>query len=418
MKLGRRVAIIGGVRTPFVKAGTVFKKLSFQELGAVAVKGLIDKYNIPKDRIGKLSFGSVMLDPQTPNWAREVAYKADLPKNIYSQSVSNNCISGLVAVTDIVESIAVGRIDNGIAGGSESLSNPQLLFKEKARQRFLNLSRARSFGEKLSLIAGFRPRDFLPSIPSVKEPSTGLTMGEHMEISAKQFAISRESQDEFALRSHLNAHHANLDGRLNQEIVPVGEIKVDQIIRSDTTLEKLAKLRPVFDKSSKGTITAGNSSPLTDGASAVYLMADDVAKVEGVETLATILDYEYAAIDANDGLLMAPAVAVPRLLKRNGLKLHDFDIIEIHEAFSAQVLANIKAWEDGWREDSIGKIDLSKVNKLGGSISIGHPFAATGGRILTTIANEMKRKDYHLGLISICAAGAMACAMIIVRDKK
>jgi acetyl-CoA acetyltransferase family protein len=236
-----------------------------------------------------------------------------------------------------------------------------------------------------------------------------------MEITAKELKIERTKQDEVAYNSHHKASLAQSDGRLNEHIVAVGGVSTDTLIRKDTTIERLQGLKTVFDKSANGTLTAGNSSPLTDGAAAVLLMSEKEAKKQNKEVLAYIADYEYSAIDPNDGLLMAPAVAIPRLLKRNGLSLNDFDLIEIHEAFAAQLLANVKAWEEGLKEEAVGRIDFSKVNVMGGSIAIGHPFAATGGRIVMHLASEMKRTNAKLALISICAAGGMAGAMILKR---
>lgn len=410
-----RAAVVSGVRTPFVKAGTAFNNLSMQELGAAALKSLVARSGVDPASIDEVVMGTVLLDPRTPNWAREMVFKAGLPRTVYADSVSNNCISGLVAISRVADRIAQQEIKIGIAGGSESMSKPALLFRKHAADIFFKLNRARSTAEKLKLLFSFRPKDLLPQFPSVSEPSTGLTMGQHMEITAKQLGIKREDQDKLALASHQNAAKATADGRLTAEIEPLAGVSKDLLVRSDTTLEKLSTLKPVFDRSDKGTLTAGNSSALTDGASAVLLMSESQAKSENREPLAFVADYEYAAIDPNDGLLMAPAIAVPRMLKRRGLTFNDFDLIEIHEAFAAQVLANIKAWEEGWKEPAVGKVDMAKVNTMGGSIALGHPFAATGGRIVTTLANELKRKGYKRGLISICAAGAMAGAMILER---
>ena len=411
-----RVAVVSGVRTPFVKAGTAFNNVSMQELGAAAIKALVARTGIDPKEIDEVVMGTVLLDPRTPNWAREMVFKAGLPRSVYADSVSNNCISGLVAVSRVADRIARKEIKTAIAGGSESMSKPALLFRKHAADIFFKLNKARSTADKLKLLLQFRPKDLLPLFPSVAEPSTGLTMGQHMEITAKQLGIKREDQDKIAFDSHQNAAKATADGRLTAEIEPLLGVSKDLLVRSDTTLEKLSTLKPVFDRSSQGTLTAGNSSALTDGASVVLLMSESQAKADGREPLAFVSAYEYAAIDPNDGLLMAPAIAVPRMLRRLGLCFDDFDLIEIHEAFAAQVLANIKAWEEGWKEPAIGKLDRSKVNTLGGSIAIGHPFAATGGRIITTLANELKRRGLKRGLISICAAGAMAGAMIIERD--
>lgn len=406
-----RVAIIDGLRTPFVKAGGAFAKYRFQELGAHVLKGLVERNKLTASNLDEFSYGTVLLDPRTPNWAREILFAAGLPKSIYAQSISNNCISGLISLTSVAERIQLGKTRSAIAGGVESMSMPTLTFSYKSASKFLALFRARSFADKAKIALSLRPSDFAPQAPAVTEPSTGLTMGQHMEITAKQMSIAREEQDLIAFNSHQNAAQAISQGLLDNEILAFAGVSKDNIVRADTTREKLAKLKPAFDRSEKGTLTAGNSSPLTDGASAVLVAAESFAKEQGWQALAYIKDYEYSAIDPNDGLLMAPAVAVPRMLKRNGLMLEDFDLIEIHEAFAAQVLANIVAWE----KNGIGKVDRSKLNVNGGSIALGHPFAATGGRIVTSLAHELKRRGAKRGLISICAAGATAGAMIVER---
>jgi acetyl-CoA acetyltransferase family protein len=415
-KSSTRVAIIAGTRTPFAKAGTAFKDYSPLDLGVHAVSGLIKTHKVPPESVDELVYGIVILDPKIPNLAREIVFKAKLPSTVRAHTVSNNCITGIHAITAIYDSIVGGRTEVGIAGGTESMSNPPLLFGEKISRIFLDAASEKSFGPKLSNFLKIRPWHFKPTAPAIAEPSTGLSMGEHTEIMAKEWKIPRKEQDEIAYRSHMNAHTATEDGRLKAEIYPLNGVDRDLIIRPDTTLEKLAKLPPVFDRSPAGTLTAGNASPLTDGASAVLLMSEQRAKKEGRQPLAFIKAFEYAAIDPKDGLLMAPAVAVPRLLKKTGLKLSNMDIIEMHEAFAAQIACNIRAWENGWKEKAIGKVALDKLNPLGSSIAVGHPFAATGGRIVTTLANEMKRRKAKYGLVSICAAGAMAAAMILEGD--
>ncbi len=413
--LGKKVAIVGGVRTPFVKAGTAYKDISMQELGVHVLKALVEREKVDTTTLDEFIFSTVLLDPRTPNWAREILFAAELPKTIYAHSVSNNCISGLVAITGVAERIALGATRSGIAGGSESMSNPPLMFSKGASKIFLEGFRARTFGQRMSSFSRLRPRHFAPKPPGVTEPSTGLTMGQHMEITAKEMSIAREDQDMIAYRSHMNAHKAAEEGLGTSLLAPLAGVEKDLFVRPDTTLEKLAGLKTVFDRGPEGTLTAGNSSPLTDGASLVFLMSEEQAQSEGREPLAYISDYEYSAIAPNDGLLMAPGVAVPRLLKRAGLTLDDFDLIEIHEAFGAQVVANMKAWEEGWKEEAVGTVDPEKLNVLGGSIALGHPFAATGGRIVASLATELKRRDLKRGLISICAAGAMAGAMILER---
>ncbi len=411
-----RVAVIAGARTPFVKAGTVFRKYTSLQLGRHAVNGLVEKHKLDRESIDELAYGTVIFDPHIPNIARELVFSCGLPAKIGAHTVSNNCISGVYALTAIYDSIMAGRSEVGIAGGVESMSNPPILFSREFSRILVDASFAKSMGQRLQIFLKTRPWHFKPDTPAIAEPSTGLTMGEHTELMAKEWRISREEQDEIAYRSHKNAHAATEDGRLTAEIHPLDGVDRDLLIRADTTPEKLAKLKPVFDRSAKGTITAGNASPLTDGASAVLLMSEARAQQEGREPLAFIKDFEYAAIDPNDGLLMGPCLAVPRLLKRAGLKLDDIDILEVHEAFGAQVACNLRGWEQGWKEEAIGKVDPEKLNPLGGSIALGHPFAATGGRMVSELANELKRRNARYGLISICAAGAMAAAMILERN--
>lgn len=412
----KRVAVVAGARTPFVKAGTVFKKYSALELAVHSVKGLLQMHNINPELVDELVYGTVIADPHVPNIAREIVFKTELPATVKAHAVSNNCITGIHAITAIYDSIVNGRTEIGLAGGTESMSNPPIVFSKQFARILMDASMAKSAGARIGTFLKVRPWHFKPIAPAIAEPSTGLTMGEHCEIMAKDWQIPRQEQDEIALRSHKNAFAATQDGRLKNEIYPLDGVEQDTIIRGDTSLEKLAKLRPVFDRSAAGTITAGNSSPLTDGASAVLLMSEERARKEGFEPLVFIKAFEYAAIDPNDGLLMAPCIAVPRLLHKTGLKLDDMDIVEIHEAFGAQVACNLKAWKQGWKEDKIGEVPTEKLNPLGSSIAVGHPFAATGGRIVTTLANEMQRRKAKYGLVSICAAGAMAAAMILERS--
>jgi len=412
----KRVAIIAGTRTPFVKAGTVFKKYSALELAVFSVTGLLETHKIQPGSVAELVFGIVIFDPKIPNIAREIVFNTDLPSSVRAHTVSNNCITGIHAISAIYDSISSGRSEMGIAGGVESMSNPPILFGKKFSRILLDASQQKTVGGRISQFLRIRPWHLKPETPAIAEPSTGLSMGEHTELMAKEWKISREEQDEITYQSHMNAHAATEDGRLKSEIFPLDGIDQDLLVRADTSLEKLAKLKPVFDRSAAGTLTAGNSSPLTDGASAVLLMSEERAKTEKREALAFIRAFEYAAIDPNDGLLMAPGIAVPRLLEKTGLKLSDMDIIEMHEAFGAQIACNMKAWEQGWKEKAIGKVDRQKLNPLGSSIAVGHPFAATGGRIVTTLAYEMQRRDAKYGLVSICAAGAMAAAMILERD--
>ena len=369
-----RVAIVAGARTPFVKAGKAFSHLGPLALAEHAVRGLLERHRVNASGVEAIAFGAVVPEPGKPNLAREIVLEMSLPASIEAQTVSSYCITGLRTATIIADAIAVGRIACGIAGGVEWLS-------------------------------GADPA-------TLREPTTGLSMGEHMEITCRQWKIPRQRQDEVALASHRNAVAART--RLAGEIVPVEGVEADSGPRPDTSLERLAALKPAFDPA--GTITAGNASPVTDGASAVLLMSEAQAREEGREPLAFIEAIEYAAIHPDEGLLMAPAIAVPRLMKRAGLGMADFDLVEIHEAFAAQVIANVWAWEQGWKGPATGPVDWEKVNVNGSSVAVGHPWAATGGRILTTLAYEMARRGARRGLISICAAGAMAGAMLLTRN--
>ncbi len=410
-----RVAIVGGARTPFAKAGTVFKKYSALELAVHSINGLLEKQALDANAVDELVYGITVMDARIPQFAREVVFASRLPSSVRALTVADNCITSMSAIASVFDSIVAGRAEIGLAGGVESMSNPSVLFNRRASRIFLDAGTAKTLGQRLKILAGLRPSDFKPGIPGVQEPSTGLSMGEHTELTVKEWKITREEQDEIAYRSHMNAHQATEDGRLTAEIHPLDGYEQDLFIRPDTSVEKLAKLPPVFDRSPAGTITAGNSSPLTDGAAAVLLMSENRARSENREPLAFIKAFEFAAIDPKDGLLMGPGLAVPRLLRKAGLSLSDMDLFEMHEAFGGQVASNLRAWEKGWKEPAIGCVDRDKLNQLGSSIAVGHPFAATGARIVTTLANEMKRRNAKYGLVSICAAGAQASAMILER---
>jgi acetyl-CoA acetyltransferase family protein len=369
-----RVAIVAGARTPFVRSGKDFASLGPLALAKHAVQGLLERHRVNPEGIDALAFGAVVPERGKPNLAREIVLEAGLPARIEAQTVSSYCITGLRTATIIADAISQGRIEAGIAGGVEWLS-------------------------------GSDPTTF-------NEPTTGLSMGQHTEITRKEWGISRARQDEIALASHRNSVAAR--ERLSPEIVPLGGVSADTGPRANTSLEQLAALKPAFDPA--GTLTAGNSSPVSDGASAVLLMSERRARQEGRRPLALIEAMEYAALHPNEGLLMAPAITVPRLLDRVGLRLADVDLIEIHEAFAAQVLANAAAWEQGWKGPATGPVNWDRVNVNGSSIAVGHPWSATGGRILTTLANEMSRRNARYGLISICAAGALAAAFLLTRE--
>ncbi len=411
-----RIAIVSGARTPFAKAGTSLRPRSALELAVHAVNGVVEMSGLEPESVDELQFGIVVVTPRIPQFSREVCFASRLPSSVRALTLVDNCITGISAISALSDSIRAGRAELGIAGGVESMSNPTVMFRQKASQKFVDMAKARGIRQRLAMAAGLRPRDFFPEPPAIAEPSTGLSMGEHCELMVKEWKIPRRTQDEIALRSHQRAHAATLDGRLRAEIHPLDGVDHDTLIRADTTLEQLAALKPIFDRSSSGTITAGSSSPLTDGAAAVMLTTDARAEREGLEPLAFIRDVEFAAIDPADGLLMAPAVAVPRLLERNKLKLKQMDIVEMHEAFAGQVACNLKAWAEGWKEPAIGEVDEEILNPLGSSIAVGHPFGATGIRIALTLANELKRRGGRYGLISVCGAGATAAAMILERS--
>jgi len=409
-----RVAIVGSGRTPFSKAGTHLAQYTALELGVHAVEGAIHNTGVDPSRVDQLTFGIVALDARVPHLAREINLQSSLPDSARAITITDNCITGLTAIESIGDSIAAGRARIGIAGGVDSMSNPSVLWSRRATRTFADLRSAKGIA-KVRAAGRLRPSNFRPHLPGTTEPSTGLSMGEHTEITVKEWQISRIEQDEIALASHLNAAAATGDGRLVAEIFALGGLAHDSIVRPTTSMETLGKLPPVFDRSENGTLTAGNSSPLTDGAAAVVLMSEAEAELRGAEPLAFIRGMEFAAISPDDGLLMAPGVAVPRLLTRLGLSLDDFDLIEMHEAFGGQVASNLAAWEHGWKLDPIGKVDRDKLNVMGGSIAIGHPFAATGARIVGQLANEMARRRSRYGLVSVCGAGATAAALVLER---
>ncbi|HEV8446806.1 MAG TPA: acetyl-CoA C-acyltransferase FadI [Gemmatimonadaceae bacterium] len=424
---GRRVAIIAGVRTPFARAGTVLKGLTAIELGKLAVAELIQRTSLEGRLVEGIVYGTVVSSVTAPNIAREISLMPMLPRNCESYSVSRACASANQAITDAADQILLGYHDIMIAGGAESLSNVPILHSRSMSEKLVALSRAKTAAGKLRIAASVRPRDLVPITPAIAEPSTGETMGQSADKMAKINHISRESQDQFALRSHRMAAAATDDGRLTAEMFPVyvpprytESLASDNGIRTDTSIEALAALKPVFDRR-YGTVTAGNASPLSDGASAVLLMSEERARTLGYRPLAFIRSYAYAAVDPGEQLLMAPVLAAPLALQRAGLTLDDMDLVEMHEAFAAQVLCNLAGFmsyewaERGGFPDPIGEVDRAKLNVMGGSVAIGHPFGATGGRILTTLANELVRRGGQFGLMTVCAAGGLGHAMVVER---
>lgn len=426
--MARRVAVVAGCRTPFTRAGTTLSRMSPVQLGTIAVRELINRAELDTSIVDGLIFGVVVPSIPAPNVAREVTLESGLPPTVQAFSVSRACASSNQAITSAAESIMHGYGDVYIAGGVEILSDVPMLLSRSMRDALLSASKAKSLGGRAKAIAGIRPKDFAPLAPAIAEPSTGETMGESAERMAKENGITREEQDRWALRSHRLADQGTADGRLKAEIVPAfippkyeEVVDSDNGIRSDTTAEKLAALKPVFDRR-YGSVTAGNASPLTDGASAVLLMSEEKAKELGYEPLGYIRSWHYTALSPRDQLLQGPAYAAPVALDRAGVTMSDIELWEIHEAFAAQVLSNFQAMDSDefartklGRDRKTGIIDEDRINVMGGSIAIGHPFGATGARLTTTLLNEMKRRDAGLGLITVCAAGAMGFAMVLER---
>jgi acetyl-CoA acyltransferase len=412
----RRVAVIAGYRTPFCKAGTQLKDARGVDLARHAARELVERTNLDGQDVDEIIFGQVVPSALVPNVAREVSLLPQFPKEIPAYSLNRACASGTQAVSAAHDQIALGHADVVIAGGVESLSDIPILASRRLADILVEASKAKSLGARVRTFSKIRPRDLIPVSPAISEPSTGQTMGQSAEKMAKENHISREAQDRWALRSHELAARGTDDGRLTAEIVPwfparPGEpvITQDNGIRRESTLEQMAKLKPVFDRR-YGSVTAANASPLTDGASAVLLMGADTARTLGYEPLAFIRSYAVAAVDPGWQLLQAPVWAVPKALERAGIQWRDLGLIEIHEAFAAQVLSNLQGFAaKGW------EINEDIINVMGGSIATGHPFGATGGRLVTTLANEMKRRDVALGLISICAQGGMGFAMVLER---
>ena len=420
-----RVAVIAGCRTPFARSGTALKDLSAIDLGKACVRELLERSEVDPAAIGAVVMGQVVPSVQAPNLAREVGLGVGLPKEVPAHTVNRACASASQAIADVAAEIRLGNLEAGIAGGAESLSNVPIPLSRKLARTLVEAQRARGWGARLSALGALRPRDLVPEWPAVAEPSTGLTMGQSAEKMAKENGITREAQDRLALQSHQRAAAATSDGRLASEIVPwfggrgMDEpVTADNGIRPDTSLEQLAKLKPVFDRN-YGSVTAGNSSPLTDGAAMVLLMSDEKARALGYRPLAYLRSYAVAAVDPAWQLLMGPVFAVPKALERAGLAWEDVGLVEIHEAFAAQVLSNVDAWASPrWAErlglhEPVGEVDWSRTNVMGGSIAIGHPFGATGARLVTQLANEMRRRGAEFGLISICAQGGMAHALVL-----
>lgn len=424
-----RVAVIRGLRTPFAKSGTHYARLTALDLGKAVVSELVDRSGIDPSEVQEVVFGNVIPSVKAPNIAREVILGTGLPRKIPGYTVGKACASANQAITAASDMIFRGYADTVIAGGSESLSDIPILFSKNFSDALVTASKQKSVGGKLGAFTKLRPKDLAPDAPAIAESTTGLTMGESAEKMAKENGISREAQDKFAWQSHTRAAAATASGRFKDEVMtmivpPKYEtiVEADNLIRGDTTIEALSKLRPVFDKK-YGTITAGNASPLTDGAAAVLLMSEEKAKARGLKPIGYLRSYAYAATDPFDQLLQGPVFALPVALERAQISLKDIGVIEMHEAFAAQVLSNIQwmaskkiAQEKLGRSEPVGEIDPEKINRTGGSIALGHPFGATGARIVTTVCNELQRSGEQYGLVTVCAAGGIGVAMVLERE--
>jgi acetyl-CoA acyltransferase len=425
--VSRRAVVVAGVRTPFARSGTVFRDATAVQMARHAARELLARSEIDGREIGEVVFGQVIPSVLAPNVAREVSLLPQLPRTIPAATMNRACASAGQAITYAHDQIVLGHADAVLAGGVESLSDIPILHSKRMSRTLVAASKAKSLRERLALFARTRPRDLIPVSPAIAEPSTGETMGQSAEKMAKENGISRDAQDRLALLSHQRAAAATDDGRLTAEIAPwFGGVELTEVttsdngIRRDSSLEALAKLPPVFDRK-YGSITAGTASPLTDGAAAVLVMDEDKARALGYRPLAAIRSYAVSAVDPGWQLLMGPAWAVPKALDRAGITWSELGLIEIHEAFAAQVLSNTQAWASrAWaeklgRSEPLGEVDWDRTNVMGGSIAIGHPFGATGARLVTTLANEMVRRDVQFGLISICAQGGMGLAMVLER---
>ena len=424
---GRRAAIVAGLRTPFARSGSVLRDVPAVALARHAARELLYRSELAGHEVDQVIWGQVVPSVLVPNVAREVSLLPQFPRTIPAYSLNRACASSCQAVADAHDQIVQGFADVVLAGGVESLSDVPILHSRGMTRILIDASKAKSLGARLATFARVRPKDLIPVAPAIAEPSTGESMGQSAEKMAKENGITQRAQDEVALRSHHRAAAATASGVLAAELAPwfggkgMDEPVIsDNLIRADTSIEALTALKPVFDRR-YGTVTAGNSSPLTDGAAAVLVMADEKARALGYKPLAYVKAYAVAAVDPGWQLLQGPAFAVPKVLERAGLTWNDLGLIEIHEAFAAQVLSNIQAWgSKAWADrlglkGPVGDVNWDITNVSGGSIAIGHPFGATGARLVTQLANEMTRRDVQFGLLSICAQGGMGMAMILER---
>jgi acetyl-CoA acyltransferase len=422
---GPRVAIVAGLRTPFARQATAFREVSALDLGKLVVTEMLARIDLDPTVIQQVVFGQVVPSLEAPNIAREIVLGTPLDRRTEAYSVSRACATSFQAVVNLTESIKAGVIDAGIAGGADSASVVPISVSKRLGAALLDLSKAKTLQHRLSILSRLRLKDLVPNPPAAKEFSTGLTMGEHAEQMARDYGISREAQDAFAHRSHTNAAWAWNQGWLDDEVMHAyvppfrDPLTRDNIVRFDSKLEAYAALKPAFDRR-HGTITAASSSPLTDGAAAVMVMREDRARALGLEPLGYVRSYAFAALDPRRDMLMGPAYASPIALDRAGVTLQDLTLIDMHEAFAAQVLCNLQAFasdpfarEKLNRTKALGEIDMERFNVLGGSLAFGHPFAATGARMITQTLRELRRRGGGLALTTACAAGGIGAAMVL-----
>lgn len=425
MQTMRRVAVIGGIRTPFCRSNSAYQDLTNLDLMTAALNGLVSKYGLEGEIIDEVVGGAVITHSKDFNLTREATIGTKLHRNTPGVTLSQACGTSLQAAMGSAAKIATGQIDCAIATGSDTTSDAPIVMLRKFAQRLVKASKAKTLGQRLRILSkGFSFSELAPQPPSQGEPRTGLSMGQHCELMAKEFKVPRDEPDKLAFESHKKAAAAYREGFMDDLLAPTAGVFRDNNLREDIDLTKLATLRTAFDKSSNGTLTAANSTPLTDGASAVLLASEDWAKEHGLKPQAYLTYAAHAAIDfvGGQGLLMAPTIAVSKMLDQAGLTLQDFDFYEIHEAFAAQVLATLKAWKSEaycrevlGRDAPLGAIDLSKFNVKGSSLALGHPFAATGARVIATLAKLLEQRGSGRGLISICTAGGMGLAAILER---
>jgi acetyl-CoA C-acetyltransferase len=421
----RRVAVLGGNRIPFARSNSVYATASNQEMLTATLDGLVKRFGLEGERLGEVAAGAVLKHSRDFNLARESVLGSRLAPETPAVDLQQACGTGLQAIIYVANKIALGTIEVGVGGGVDTTSDAPIAIGEKLRKKLIRLNSAKTTKDRLAILATIRPGDIGLAIPSNGEPRTKLSMGEHAALTALEWQITREAQDELAVASHLNLARSYEEGWQDDLVTPFNGLDRDNNLRPDSSVEKLAKLKPVFGKGEAATMTAGNSTPLTDGASSVLLGSEEWAQAHDLEPLAFLVDNETAAVDfvhGGEGLLMAPAYAVPRMLARNGLSLQDFDFYEIHEAFASQVLSTLKAWEDPvfckerlGLDAPLGSIDRAKLNVKGSSLAAGHPFAATGGRIVANAAKLLKEKGSGRALISICAAGGQGVVAILER---